>query len=387
MPLLSQLGSVQLKSVHAEDKRDRSEANVKLSGPDVLEDEAERWKYFFESGCSGWFETIKAHTFRSTFVELRQEEAEVIVEHWEKRQKLGSNAEALFEEAMAALGDCRERLDIAIKTECRASSSGLAFVKLSTRSPKDSRRALAKAKLAYEARLRSIGGTLDDNEKWKILSEEVTRAGAVASGTEALELLLDSERVFEDLEYALRGPKNEAAKGTQQDGASRQYDMCLVARAWDARLSLQSEFRGIAWGGRLTCLCQYFHPLFFPELLDLKTAVEEDCRELFSSAAVTSAVNDLGGNCIIDFAWLGKGDVIIVELNPFDGMCLGTFPASTGLFLWDDEHDRAIMKGEVAFETRVRKSALPPPELKVQCNPDWRRIIYCETEVKSQSQG
>eukprot|EP00930_Biecheleria_cincta_P103353 TRINITY_DN95310_c0_g1_i1.p1 TRINITY_DN95310_c0_g1~~TRINITY_DN95310_c0_g1_i1.p1 ORF type:complete len:387 (+),score=69.52 TRINITY_DN95310_c0_g1_i1:60-1220(+) len=386
MPLLSQLGSVQLKSVNAEDKRDRSEANVKISGPDVLEDEAERWKYFFESGCSGWFETIKAHTFRSTFVELRQEEAEVIVEHWEKQQRLGGNgfSQALFEEAKAALVPCCERLDIAVKNECVASSSGLAFVKLSTRSPKDSRRALAKAKVAYEARLRSLGGTPDDNEKWKILSEEVTRAGAVASGTEALDLLLDSERVFEDLEYALRGPKKEATQGTRPRGASRHYDMCLVARAWDARLSLQSEFRGIAWGGRLTCLCQYFHPLVFPELLDLKTTVEEDCRELFASTEVTSAVSALGGNCIIDFAWLGKGDVMIVELNPFDGMCLGTFPASTGLFLWDDEHDRAIMKGEAAFETRVRESALPPPELKVQCNPGWRRIIYSETEVKSQ---
>ena len=83
--------------------------------------------------------------------------------------------------------------------------------------------------------------------------------------------------------------------------------------------------------------------------------------------------------------------MIVIELNPFDGVCLGTFvsiipgaratmpmpytlpfrivrlsrpstctctktsqiqPASTGLFLWDDEEDKAVMKGEKPFEFR-----------------------------------
>jgi len=90
-------------------------------------------------------------------------------------------------------------------------------------------------------------------------------------------------------------------------------------------------------------------------------------------------VKSLGGHCIIDFAWLAPNDVIIVELNPFDGMCLGTFPASTGLFLWDDDNDRSVMTGEQPFEMRIRTSRLPTHDLKNQCNPDWRRIIYEET--------
>jgi len=249
-------------------------------------------------------------------------------------------------------------------------------VKLSTRSPKDSKGALARAEAAYSVRLAEAPEDVasDDNERWKILSQEVTRAGAVASGAEGLEMLLDSERVFEDLEYALRGPR-------EGEAVAASYNMSLVARAWDPRLTLQSEFRGIAWGGRLTCLCQYFHPLHFPELEGLKDKIEADCCELFSKPEVTSVLQSLGGNCIIDFAWLGPGDVIIVELNPFDGVCLGTFPASTGLFLWEDEHDRTIMKGEAPFETRIRTERLSRAALKAQCNPDWRRIIYGETKV------
>ncbi|CAE8742271.1 unnamed protein product, partial [Polarella glacialis] len=327
-------------------------ANVCLSGADELEGQAERWAYFFEAGCSSWFEAIKAHTFRSTFIDLHSQEASVIVEHWERRRQIcaASDAEgrqveeaklcSIFEEAASALEPLRLRLHAAarlgagllfvvcfflavvsnreaVQTESAASSAGLAFVKLSTRSPKDSRVALAKAKAAYEARLASMSpaaaGLLDDNERWKILSEEVTVAGAVPSGTQGLELLLTSERVWEDLEFALRGPDGLLKS------VSNSYQMSIAARAWDPRVTLRSEFRGIAWNGRLTCLCQYFHPLFFPELLELKATIEADCCEKFSHPEVTAAVESLGGHCIIDFAWLGKGEVVIVELNPFDG--------------------------------------------------------------------
>ena len=116
--------------------------------------------------------------------------------------------------------------------------------------------------------------------------------------------------------------------------------MSLVARAWDPRLVPAAEFRGICWGGnsskrgcwswclysqrannkqvplflqhsfravdpgKLTCLCQYFHPLYFEDLQspDRRGAIERDCIAAFKQAE--KAVAALGGNCIIDFAWL-----------------------------------------------------------------------------------
>ena len=83
----------------------------------------------------------------------------------------------------------------------------------------------------------------------------------------------------------------------------------------------------------------------------------------------------------MDFAWLGEGSkVIVIELNPFDGVCLGTFPASTGLFLWDNLSDRKIMKGEADFEFRLREEPLAEAALKNQCNSDWRDIVYPHPE-------
>ena len=41
-----------------------------------------------------------------------------------------------------------------------------------------------------------------------------------------------------------------------------------------------------------------------------------------------------------------------------------------------DPTDRAIMKGEAPFEFRLREAEQNEAELKSQCSPEWRRIVY-----------
>jgi len=404
----------------------------------VLDDEHERWEYFFNSGCRTWFDLIKDHTFTSTFCTLDPSEARVIVEHWEARRRLiaaassrgeesepSAELDALLTRTLESLGPLKQRLDAAVAEETAKSSEGKAFVKLSTRSPKDSKKALARAKASYHSRLAALDHEADDNERWVMLSEEVTKSSAIANGDEALELLLDSDRVYEDLEYALRGPpapsepsttggaaetatdaaasssggsavaqgavaQGAVAQGAVAQGAVAQgavahppggevtlsWNMELVARAWDPRLTPESEYRGIAWNGELSCLCQYFHPLYFPGMRDRSEEVQRDIMAVYNSPEVKNAVARLGGHCIIDFAWLGPGEVIVIELNPFDGVCLGTFPASTGLFLWDEPADKLVMMGEAPFEFRMRDAPLEAASLRVQCNQDWRAIVH-----------
>mmetsp|Transcript_33557 Transcript_33557/g.57536 ORF Transcript_33557/g.57536 Transcript_33557/m.57536 type:complete len:411 (-) Transcript_33557:419-1651(-) len=390
----------------ATEVNDRSAVNLENAGQDALDDEHERWEYFFNSGCRTWFDLISNHTMSTTFCVLEPHEAKLIVDHWETRGRLiaaalargeGSNPtaelDALLKETIATLGPLKERLDVAVAEECAKSDVGKAFVKLSTRSPKDSKKALARAEASYNVRLDALDQLPSENERWIMLSEEVTKSSAIVNGDEALELLLDSDRVYEDLEYALRGPPGPNAptdgSADQHDagassatvphpagGEATRWNMELVARAWDPRLTPESEFRGIAWNGDLTCLCQYFHPLHFPGMRDRSEEVQRDIISKYNEPEVKSAVDRLGGHCIIDFAWLAPGEVIVIELNPFDGVCLGTFPASTGLFLWDDPDDKAIMMGDAPFEFRMRDHPLEPALLKTQCNQDWRTIVY-----------
>lgn len=388
-------GGFGLRRVAEAESKDRSLPNLSLSQADVLEDEAARWEYFFNSGVNSWHGDIAAHTFSSTFCELQPQEAQAIVDHWDTcrrirvsnpdsdqtRDQLLAEAE---ETARAQLSELSARLELSIAAEAAKSPVGKVFVKLSTRSPKDSKKALRRAAHNYRQRVEELqaernGEEIDENTKWQILSDSVTSATSVRNADEAMELLLDSDRVYEDLEYALRGPAAVAAAAAGSDDRqtyTRQWNTSLVARAWDPRLRPETEFRGICWDGKLTCLCQYFHPLYFPQIVQEKASIEADVLAKFGHPDIQAAVARLGGHCIIDFARVCPGEVIIVELNPFDGVCLGTFPASTGLFIWDDPVDQKIMQGTKSFEFRVREAPLERSKLFNQCNPDWRSIIY-----------
>ena len=106
------------------------------------------------------FEHLKEVTFPSTFCYLLPSEARIIVEYWEEKRNLRSRQVAYnsvledevtqLERVLSRLTSLQERLQSAIVSQTALSPVGRVFVKLSTRSPKDSKRALAKAKVAYE---------------------------------------------------------------------------------------------------------------------------------------------------------------------------------------------------------------------------------------------
>jgi hypothetical protein len=219
----------------------------------------------------------------------------------------------------------QDRLEVAMAVETLKSPIGKAFVKLTTRSPKDSKKALARAHAAYTQCLSAAetagAGPVSDNDRWRILSEETTKAGAVSTAIGALELLLDSDRVYEDLEFALRGrgnPKTEsaAAVSDNSDGykpvtpvieeatAAEDLQLDLVARSWDPRLKPESEFRAICWDGKITCLCQYFHPLYFQELSNNKDQIQDDILTVFQlpQACVYLCMDGCMHVCI--YAWM-----------------------------------------------------------------------------------
>ena len=109
------------------------------------------------------FQYIQEITFSSTFCTLLPREARIIVSHWEGLKELkcrlllkNASEESItaavavhLEQALAQLASLLLRLETALLTETRLSSVGKAFVKLSTRSPKDSKKILEKAKSAY----------------------------------------------------------------------------------------------------------------------------------------------------------------------------------------------------------------------------------------------
>lgn len=376
---------MRLRHVSDEERHDRSDAASAAQRGDDGDDsakEAARRDYFFSTGVSEWYSKMPpGATFQSIELELRPEEARIMVSFWQSHCAVPP-ADAVPGAALIAgaarspvemlglpneLLPLAERIDETIQVSCPGKG---VFVKLSTRSPKDAKLALRAAGSEYRRRLGELGvqdgtapKTADDANRRIILLADVQAASLrVTSGRQAVELLLDSERVAEDLTFALEAPER--------------WNVSVSAREWCPDITLHSEWRGFVWGGTLNGLGQYYHPLMFPELQveGLTEKVGQDCLRFFE-ATISPVLKELGlANCIVDFAWLGPGRVLLVEVNPFDGV-LGSFSVSTGLFHWEDAKDQEIMQ-RGPFEVRIRRHVQSLVEMKEKMNPDWRRIVF-----------
>lgn len=315
--------------------------------------------YFFQAGLDEWYNSLEKFTFKSSVVELTRDEAKIIVQHWQNLLATPSLEESPPIHVPTELCPLIAKVDNSMKDDFNDQTDF--FVKLSTRSPKDSKTVFRKAVSNFLARQEVEKGNiqwLDENYRWIVLTEEVTKASSVCSGSEAIGIFLDSERVAEDLQFALEDTDN--------------WNVSVVIRVWNPLVTLQSEFRGFCWNRQLNCLGQYFHPLYFPELIHLKEQIANDCLSLFDKIKDSLPVP----NAMVDFAWLGVNNVLLIEVNPLSEE-LGSFPASTGLFDW--ENDKSIIQaseGNSKFEIRVRNGPESSYNLKLKSRPEWRRLVY-----------
>lgn len=223
---------------------------------------------------------------------------------------------------------------------------------------------------------------ISHNDRWHWLAECNRLALSVSTGREAIRLLADSRRVFEDLTTDL---ESSAAAGA--------CSVDLVVRTFDARVTPATEFRGFVWAGKFVGVGQYFHQLYFPELHLKRTEIERDLVAFYEKK-MRPALEKCGFlekiPCfMMDLVWLGsssgkseeneENEVLLTEINPFDGEALGAFPGSTGLFCW--EKDRELMMGlRDRFELRLvpEEQQITDASLKLKNNlsSDWKKIVY-----------
>ena len=352
------LQGVKLKSTEDGARRDRSAPNFSLiaSEDENKEKEDTRRDYFFSTGLDRWYDSLKDKTFRSEVVELTPSEARAIVTCWEKHfQHRDSNDSLPGEkdvEIPAALQGLVSRLSSSIAA---LSPEKGAFIKLSTRSPKDSHIAFARAREDYESRVNAQSGHPPQsiNDKLICLAQVVIDSLRVRTGDYAVKLLLSSDRVGEDLEYALEKGDKDFAKC-----------ISLILREW-VDIPQWAEFRGFVWGGRLNAIGQYNHLVMFPQLKQNSSKIKADLESFYALIKDHIPLD----RYIIDFAWTEE-KVYLIEVNPFDGELV--FPASTGLWSW--EGDREQMK-KGPLKLRIRETVEETHVLKHSIDPRWRATI------------
>jgi len=312
----------------------------------------QRTKFIFDYGCNrptlfshllaieSWYEILGDHTPKTEFVPLSLAEAEAFYEqcHW---YYCGAKPNSqVSTQKKTLLKKIEERVDSKIKL-----FNGKAFVKLSTRSPKDSLTSgiNERMKVAFIEELKRSDST--PNGDLCAFSAAGRNAALVTTGAEACELLQISSRVREDLMRALEFPES--------------FVLQIIVREW-IPMKPQQEFRAFVFEKEMTAISQYCYFQYYPELVQNKEKLKNRMSDFWNS--IKHKVPQK--SCIIDFL-VQDDNVMIIELNPFFN------DTSACLFSWREAEDRKIIQ-QGPLQIRVLESPIQDPLTALPS--EWRRF-------------
>ncbi|MFX0139747.1 MAG: hypothetical protein ACFFDN_39270, partial [Candidatus Hodarchaeota archaeon] len=230
-----------------------------------------------ETNIENWYESLKSYTMNTIFFPMSIELANTFVHYYQ--QAKGEGKVTLKEKQL--LNKIEKRID-GIINNFKDPKKG-AFVRLSTRSPKDSCIARKKSDKIFQEELKKGKG--DENSRLIAIVKSSILGLNIISGKEAMELLLDSQRVYDDLETALQFSKT---KGFSQK---------IFVREW-IDIPIDMEFRGFVYKKGLNAISQYYHYLLFPDLPKQVPIIEKRIKNFYNSIKDKITLESF----IIDFA-------------------------------------------------------------------------------------
>jgi len=194
---------------------------------------------------------------------------------------------------------------------------------------------------------------LDLNDKLICYVEAYTLSMMITSGEEALNLLCESERIYEDFELALDRPN---------------FNVQLIVREW-IDIKIEYEFRGFVVNGVLTAVSQYSDPCYFEDLIKNKSKCEKQILDFFKNTLKdTIPINSY----IIDFALVPLPEnedqfkIWVIELNPYNDY----EGCGAGSCLFDWKKDREVLTN--GYEFRIRETYFPElNELMKKAFKNW----------------
>jgi hypothetical protein len=309
---------------------------------------------FFDSGCQNWYDLISHLTFKTYFIDLSIENAKAIVNEHKNYIKLNKYD-----------NDILQGLEGLIDTVIKENHLNKVFIKLSTRSPKDSPIIFEKATKEFINKLnKDIHATYE--EKFILLSQCVQDNFYTTNGKEAIDLFVTSERIYEDLTYSLEN-EEEYSK----------FNIQIVIREWDQAIPIENEFRAFVMDRNLNAIGQYYYIFCFKGLAEKANVIKENLLSYFNEK-LKPILPDILKDCIVDFVYTEKEgdnvDIKVIEINPFDGFALASFAGSTGLFLLSEEKDKEVIQ-HGPLEIRVRETSLPEIDIRARVNKEYNLFL------------
>lgn len=309
-----------------------------------------------ETFVERYIEEIKSHTFASAFVALTRECARAVLTN--DRATLSSTLEPLLDAAKRDLNVDK------------------VFVRLSSRSPKDAPLFLA----SFPALLDRVRAKMlhSDSPVSRAFALQIaaTLAMGASSGAEAVDLLVASHRIRDDLQQFVDGNLGD--------------DFRVCVREF-RHLPLEFELRAFVYNRRITAITQYNPYLFFPLLVKHKEAVVARVEEMVTQTLPQIALD----HCVLDLAlvraqadderdfFLGQQQseeeldvgafrVMIVELNPFAEF------AGEGLFNWVTDKPLLMGRRENSENSGITVRIVETSEAVLSSNEisnEWKKFL------------
>ncbi|KAL6071758.1 hypothetical protein QOT17_005928 [Balamuthia mandrillaris] len=377
------------------DEEDKKENNSSFDPFDLNSVDSFALRQYVRScDVESWYDALKEYTFDTKFVALSKAEANAIL-HFQESHIF--KKEVVTKEDTKILQTLRERIDKVLlyfnndnnkeeeddeesqkstkqndklkskernnregETEtmaeklCSDEEHSGAFIRLSSRSPKDSVLSSFALKEALSQVLENTK-QVDENKDaiaWYIAVNQALKIHSAQQGLDTF--LLKSYRIYQDvtqwLKHSEEGPLN------------------IVLRKW-MFIHPSMEFRGFVYKRRITGLSQYIDSCFFRTLVEKQDWCKHKILEFFDDVKDILPVE----TCVIDFAILPEDErVVIIELNPF-------YPKTgTALFSW--ELDLDILRSETVHNeeeeeesSSASSSSSSFPELRIIKAPQERR--------------
>jgi hypothetical protein len=237
--------------------------------------------------------------------------------------------------SLGLLGDLSGKIEAHLAAADFGAQGGQAFrdhgffVKLSSRSPKDS--------YLRQAREDKAG------EHWM----------KVHSGAEACDLLVTSQRVEEDIEAeqsAMLEGSSDGPAGPSAVGADPV--LSIIARQW-VPCRAEEEFRAFVYDWKLCACSQYFCNNYYATL-PAQTRVIQDALLAAFDSRIQPMLRETGlRHVVLDIVipWTNgpilSEDIFVVEVNSYG------FRSGACLFDWDTAADMEVLTGASPFEMRV----------------------------------
>jgi len=273
---------------------------------------------------NNYYSKISHLTFKTIFIPLSPEEQNVILSF----QKAKYQKTHIFKsEEAILLHQLENKIDQAL---IDFNSPTGVYVKLNFRSPKDGfplrndlipqifNEEFNKLNEKWDRKLWKLPITEEDyvgNLKWISLYRTLEILACCKNSKEILNLLLSSVRIEEDLQYILK---------VKEQGY-------LVLREFNPEINGLYEFRCFIKDNELKSITQYNHPWLVQELLN-----EEFCEEVKEKILkywlenVKKTIEYLK-DYVMDLALIGKGELLLIELNPIDTSGTGLFKGSEAI--------------------------------------------------------